>query len=144
MSPRPLARDLSEIKGGIASSANESRSCEQPPPKSCLSGNSALQIEPSLVGPVGIEPTTCGLKVRCSTAELKALANSVIKGTTARTHSGVRIRVGGICLWRRVNGSIPLHQGVSRRARRCSIPPVPFRPLVAPAKLSSAKMSPTV
>ncbi len=26
----------------------------------------------SLVGPVGIEPTTCGLKVRCSTAELEA------------------------------------------------------------------------
>ena len=25
------------------------------------------------MGPVGIEPTTCGLKVRCSTAELKAL-----------------------------------------------------------------------
>lgn len=25
-----------------------------------------------VVGPVGIEPTTCGLKVRCSTAELEA------------------------------------------------------------------------
>jgi len=93
---------------------------------SCLGAKSSLQIETSLVGPVGIEPTTCGLKVRCSTAELKALANSVIKGTTARTHSGVRIRVGGVCLWRRVGGSISPHRGVSRRARRSSIPPVPF------------------
>jgi len=38
----------------------------------------------------------------------------------------VRIRVGGVCLWRRVGGSISPHRGVSRRARRSSIPPVPF------------------
>ena len=41
------------------------------------------EMKSSLVGPVGIEPTTCGLKVRCSTAELKALSNSINKGTTA-------------------------------------------------------------
>ena len=29
-------------------------------------GMEVAEIEPSLVGPVGIEPTTCGLKVRCS------------------------------------------------------------------------------
>ena len=36
-------------------------------------------MKSSLVGPVGIEPTTCGLKVRCSTAELKALQTRLIR-----------------------------------------------------------------
>ena len=39
----------------------------------------AAEYKLSLVGPVGIEPTTCGLKVRCSTAELKALQTRLIR-----------------------------------------------------------------
>ena len=30
-----------------------------------------------MVGPVGVEPTTCGLRVRCSTTELEAQRQSI-------------------------------------------------------------------
>ena len=34
-------------------------------------------VDGLMVGPVGVEPTTCGLRVRCSTTELEAQRQSI-------------------------------------------------------------------
>ena len=63
-------------------------------PVSSAGAESSVASEIALVGPQGVEPWTVGLKVRCSTTELWARAESMSWGLPQKHHAG-RFRIAG-------------------------------------------------